>query len=361
MDSLSDPNIFPFFTLQSSADLQLAVGVSSKNIIGATIDLPLFNPFDLNDSNTSDNSIDIDWDPNSCSYITSDNLNSLPCMANFSILQVNCRSLCKNLQSLEVLLSNCHTLPTIITVSETCLHDNNTAYYDLPNYNFISLPRTGKKGGGVGIYISNSLSYCLKTDLSLIMAGVCEYIVVEIDTCTNGKVLLVSLYRPPDTDMVLFNQGLNNFMSHVTSRQKRTIIIAGDTNIDLIKSSTHVQTEYFLNQLMSFGFMPTITRPTRITEFTATLIDNIFINFLDLNYTVHIIHDDISDHLPTLLSIDLLSHGRTSLPSFPVRSYKSGNCYSFFERLKKIDWSIYTEGTFSQSNSPQLFGSFLKF
>ena len=45
-------------------------------------------------------------------------------------------------------------------------------------------------------------------------------------------------------------------------------------------------------------FFPLITRPTRITSNTATLIDNIFTNHLN-NYSFSgLLFTDISDHLP---------------------------------------------------------------
>src|SRR6218665_3232200 len=51
--------------------------------------------------------------------------------------------------------------------------------------------------------------------------------------------------------------------------------------------------------------MPTILRPTRITEFSATLLDNIFTNCPNYNMDSCILIDDISDHLPIMLCIDL--------------------------------------------------------
>ena len=55
----------------------------------------------------------------------------------------------------------------------------------------------------------------------------------------------------------------------------------------------------FFNQLSSSGYMPLITKPTRITKSTATLIDNIFTK--NANKTGHqsgILLNNISDHLP---------------------------------------------------------------
>ena len=51
----------------------------------------------------------------------------------------------------------------------------------------------------------------------------------------------------------------------------------GDFNIDLLKVNIHAQTNEFVNDvdLISQGFLPKITRPTRITPHSATLIDHI--------------------------------------------------------------------------------------
>ena len=81
---------------------------------------------------------------------------------------------------------------------------------------------------------------------------------------------------------------------------------AGDTNIDLIKSSIHSITSEFINMLTSFGGMlPTVTRPTRITCDSATLIDNICINCYNCAYVSRIICAGMSDHCPTYISVDL--------------------------------------------------------
>ena len=51
------------------------------------------------------------------------------------------------------------------------------------------------------------------------------------------------------------------------------------------------------------SFYPTINEPTRITESSATLIDNILTNDLH-NHTAGVLISDISDHLPVFLIID---------------------------------------------------------
>lgn len=56
----------------------------------------------------------------------------------------------------------------------------------------------------------------------------------------------------------------------------------GDFNIDLLKYEC---CNYSNNFLKSSGYMPLITKPTRITKTTAILIDNIFTN--NANKTGH--------------------------------------------------------------------------
>ncbi len=50
----------------------------------------------------------------------------------------------------------------------------------------------------------------------------------------------------------------------------------GDFNIDLLKSESCDFANKFTEQLFTSSFYPLITKPTRITSHTATLIDNIF-------------------------------------------------------------------------------------
>ena len=50
--------------------------------------------------------------------------------------------------------------------------------------------------------------------------------------------------------------------------------------------------------MYSLGFYPLIDKPIRITNISATLIDNIFTNELRYHLTFGILINDISDHLP---------------------------------------------------------------
>ena len=70
----------------------------------------------------------------------------------------------------------------------------------------------------------------------------------------------------------------------------------------------HKRTQDFIELNLDNNLLPTITRPTRITKNSATLIDNIIVSQnLLTNIDSRIIIDDISDHLPSILKLnDLL-------------------------------------------------------
>ena len=69
----------------------------------------------------------------------------------------------------------------------------------------------------------------------------------------------------------------------------------------------------FIESNIDSNMLPTITRPTRIPNTSATLIDNLFISqHLQTNYKSGILLDDTSDHMPCYLILpDATDHKRT--------------------------------------------------
>ena len=76
-------------------------------------------------------------------------------------------------------------------------------------------------------------------------------------------------------------------------------ILAGDYNINLLNHETHAETGQFLNNIYAWSYLPVIIRPTRFTETSATLIDNIFTNISHESALTGILIADISDQLTT--------------------------------------------------------------
>ena len=70
----------------------------------------------------------------------------------------------------------------------------------------------------------------------------------------------------------------------------------------ILKSHTHRATQDLIDLLLNSDLWPVITKPTRITKNSATLIDNILVSpNIYGSYQCGIMLEDLSDHLPCLL------------------------------------------------------------
>ena len=85
----------------------------------------------------------------------------------------------------------------------------------------------------------------------------------------------------------------------ILKKENKYCYLKGDFNINILTIiNNHDLTAQFVDIVTSNAFLPLITRPTRITATSATLIDNIFTNNFDnITQSVHGIYvTDISDH-----------------------------------------------------------------
>ena len=156
---------------------------------------------------------------------------------------------------------------------------------NITGYNFVSNHRKSKTGGGVGIYLQNDLQYKLLNECKVSDPETIESLFVYI-TVPHGKNIIVgSLYRPPNQNMTLFLDKFNDILSRIS-------------NLDPLQYNHHTPTQEFIDTLFSQAFIPLISNPTRLTSYSATLIDNIFTNNLSQNVLNGTVLNDLSDHLP---------------------------------------------------------------
>ena len=93
------------------------------------------------------------------------------------------------------------------------------------------------------------------------------------------------IYRPPSYSLTSFNDSLTNKLS-ILLQKKKHILIAGDfkVNVDpLMRGDSNTQN---FKNIFSHNFLyPLISRPTRLTNHSATVIANIYSNASDLSTT----------------------------------------------------------------------------
>ena len=111
----------------------------------------------------------------------------------------------------------------------------------------------------------------------------------------------------------------------------------GDFNLNLLNCEDQAPTDQFVNTFYSYGFHPLITKPTRITPHTASMIDNILTNS-DLAITAGLLYSDISDHYP-LFPMTASCFQKSALPekTFLSRNINSNRLNTFRCELSGVD------------------------
>ena len=82
------------------------------------------------------------------------------------------------------------------------------------------------------------------------------------------------------------------------------VLLAMDHNLDFLKHQIHSETQCFLEINLATNIVPSITKPTRVTTSSATLIDNIFVRTaLPESIKSGIVVDNTSDHFILITEI----------------------------------------------------------
>ena len=133
--------------------------------------------------------------------------------------------------------------------------------------------------------------------MSMVIDEIMESITIEL--CINKKrnVIVSCVYRTPGSNVDIFNEHLEKMIRKVSNPNK-SMFLFGDFNLDLLKYNSNLPTKRFIDMMFSLGMFPLISKPSRITDVRATLIDNIFTNELTYTITSGLLINDISDHLP---------------------------------------------------------------
>ena len=150
----------------------------------------------------------------------------------------------------------------------------------------------------------------------------------------HHNVICGVVYGHPNSNLESFINYIDATVNKINLENKYCIIM-GDFNIDLLKSTSH--SDKFLHTLESYFFNPHIIQPTRITDHSATLIDNIFFNS-PTHHTIsgNIVYD-LTDHLPNFLIISKL-HLLPKNIKITLRDYSKYNESLLLDEIKSIDW-----------------------
>ena len=190
-------------------------------------------------------------------------------------------------------------------VTETSLCANET---EIPKsikpdgYEAFSTGTLTQKGGAT-IFVKKFHDYFERDDL---MIQTKEYETVWIEITTDKKnrnIVIGCIYRHPHyNNLHDFTEYLNLTFKKL-NKEKKDVYIAGDLNLDLLQYENNSKCSDFFNLVTSYGFLPLILQPTRFSNTTQTLIDNIFTNALEHDTESGNILIEFADHLTQFASI----------------------------------------------------------
>ena len=316
--------------------------ISSPSLREICIKLQTMNMFDklphainVEDENNDSDNLDPDLhfkNYDNCKYIF-DLKDVTQKDTSFSVLNFNIRSIRKKHHLLADMLSTVDRHIDIISISETWLTENdNILDYKLDGYHCpVFSNRQGRHGGGVMIYIHNTITN-YKLNKTLSYSDNYNHCLVIDFVKNNKKHSYINCYRSPTDTTDTFIDRLDDILCKV---KNNICIIAGDFNYNLLNISIHNKTEEYYNTLTAHSFKPLITKPTRIADNSKTLIDHIWSNNLseESSSKSYIYITDISDHLPCISVFNTIHDNYNGYKHIRFREYSEENKEMFRQRI----------------------------
>ena len=183
-----------------------------------------------------------------------------------------------------------------------------------------------------------------------------EFQFLKLQKCKGygSTKIIVNTYRSPSGSTAKFSDYFSTtVLPSLQKYSSKHIIVTGDFNCDLIKYEDDSFSQQVIDSASQHGFLQIVSRPTRITDHSATLIDHVYTNNLQNTISCNILTLDISDHLAisTTIALDsgkgskiLLQKIRASSTNPEKRQFNDENDLKFsslianetFEKVKTI-------------------------
>ena len=288
----------------------------------------------------------------------------------FRVLSLNIQSLKSNFSKLKDEIENLQKFDAIclcetnISPEETVISKQDLYCLDGFNIPIFQTPsRKSNKGGGLAIYINSNTfdedAVKILEDFSTSTspeAG--EFLFVEINTGVKNKnIILGNFYRSPSFKPDMFIEKLSEIHSFLKKYTKKNILLMGDANIDLIQHNISSYVQNYLNVMTQHGFVPVISRPTRITDHSMTLIDHIFTNSITNFVNSGILMDPFADHLGPFANISLdTSINLINKGHYAYSEFNEENIKKFHDLIRNSDW----QNVYDSNNADSKYNKFLE-
>ena len=286
---------------------------------------------------------------NSCEYIYENDLNVFTDKFDVHSLLIashNIASLPHNFDNFSYIMNDRlkHKLD-IMGLCETKLTDDLTDLYNIPGFNMFYNNKS-RNSGGLMLYINDNFSSFKRNDLE------CRFDYIEtlfVELSINDKNVLVGqIYRRPGSNFNDFLEKLNDLLVHISTENK-TCYLVGDFNVDISKNLDVNNVTQFVSLLSSENMFCSITKPTRVTGHSATIIDHIWSNNVFNHLKSAILLSNISDHYPVISVFQLeKSPSQVNDSKSYYRNFSQSNMLNFKLALEDVDWTLVMRARYAQ-------------
>ena len=151
---------------------------------------------------------------------------------NLTVLQLNIHGMLNKQDKLKTLLNDIKndSRVDVAMLVETWLNKNNDKRLKIPGYQFFGFHRKQKRGGGVGILVSQELQCRTRKDLCLNVLNF-ESITLEIRT-NSDSFFVCTIYRPPNSKEKELIKHYKKLLGKFNESQMEKLIIGLDHNMD---------------------------------------------------------------------------------------------------------------------------------
>ena len=289
----------------------------------------------LNDIDLDENCYNDIIENNNCNMFNVTSINSEfqnSSSTNLNILCFNIRSFNKNIDEFLVFIDKLKLQFDVMILTETWLSPSTVSLGCLDGYQCFHSFRSNKNSGGVSVFIRDEFQ-CFERQI--LNNDIIEAIAVDMKISKNEIVNVIGIYRPPSGSIRTFNDHLDNFFNDIKLKSN-SCIVGGDFNICLFRSDSDVQTSSFLNLMHSFSLLPLINLPTRVTDNSKSLIDNLWSNIMSPSRS-GVIDVNITDHYPIFSVFDKAKCEINDIVKVFFRDFSINNINRFREELASQD------------------------
>ena len=241
--------------------------------------------------------------------------------------------------------------------NETNVKENEPHDFEIENYTSEMLYgiEDKAKGSGLALFFRNTLPFTRLKFLS-IRNKYFETLGGKLK-CDLGHVYIVTVYR--------YNQNCSDEFQDEFFKLLETVIdkpcvILGDFNLDTLHYSTSRHVQKLVDNFITYGFSPLISKATNFFKSGSTGIDHIWCNVVSSNIYSGVIKESTSSHKPIFANIptkaDDLENDSQSTATFFAQNISSKNIENF-----QLDLKILLENFSTVNAQPDITSTDAKF